>query len=101
MHTTMIPGMILKNLLLTYILAEGSVVIPVWIISIALGLMASLLTTWGIMQATKANLEVRAKRNEEDIRNLQRDKVNKTEFEIVYQLLQKIDSKIDEHIKET
>jgi hypothetical protein len=83
------------------VLAEGSIVIPVWVISIVIGFLASLLTTWGILQATKANLEVRAKRNEEDIQSIQKEKVNKSEFEIVYKMLQKIDNKLDEHINQS
>jgi hypothetical protein len=82
------------------VLAEGEIIVPIWVLSIALGLIASLLTTWGILQATKANLEVRAKRNEEDIRCLQQDKVNKAEFEIVYTMLRNIDKKLDEHISQ-
>lgn len=83
------------------VLAEGSIVVPVWIVSIVIGFLASLLTTWGVLQATKANLEVRAKRNEEDIQNIQKEKVNKSEFEIVYKMLQKIDNKLDEHINQS
>lgn len=83
------------------VLAEGSIIVPVWVISIVIGFLASLLTTWGVLQATKANLEVRAKRNEEDIQNIQKEKVNKSEFQMVYKMLQNIDKKLDEHINQS
>ena len=91
--------MLLQNITVT-VLAEGAIVVPVWVLSIVLGLMASFITTWGILQATKANLEVRARRNEEDIKELKTDKVNKAEFEIVYTMLRNIDKKLDEHINQ-
>ncbi|HOW41627.1 MAG TPA: hypothetical protein PL123_13865 [Bacteroidales bacterium] len=82
------------------ILAEGSVVIPVWVISIFVTVLVSLLTTWGILTATKANLEVRAKRNEDDIQKLQNEKVNKTEFRMICESLNRIENKLDQHINE-
>lgn len=80
--------------------AEGDVLMPGWLISILISLIIALVTSVSVMSGTKANLEVRAKRNEEDIKSLQNDKVSKSEFQLVYDILKKIEKKIDEHIKE-
>jgi hypothetical protein len=73
---------------------------PGWLITILIRLIIALVTSVSVMSGTKANLEVRAKRNEEDIKSLQNDKVSKSEFQLVYDILKKIEKKIDEHIKE-
>lgn len=80
------------------ILAEGNVVIPVWVISIFLTVLVSLLTTWGILTATKANLEVRAKRNEDDIQRLASEKADKTVLGMICESLNRIEKKLDDHI---
>lgn len=74
---------------------------PEWLLSIIISVMIALITSVAVMSATKANLEVRAKRNEDDIKSLQNEKVNKSEFQLVYDILIKIEKKIEEHIKET
>ena len=81
-------------------MAEGTVFVPAWIISIILGVLVSLLTTWGILTATKANLEVRAKRNEDDIQRLASEKADKTILEMIRDSLNRIEKKLDEHINE-
>lgn len=80
------------------VLAEGSVVIPVWVISIVIGLVVSILSTWGILQAAKSNLETRAERSEKDIESLKNEKANRGEFLMVYEMLKDIRNKLDEHI---
>lgn len=82
------------------ILAEGDIVVPVWVISIFLTVLVSLLTTWGILTATKANLEVRAKRNEDDIQRLASEKADKTVLAMICESLNRIEGKLDEHINE-
>jgi len=82
------------------VMAEGTVFVPAWIISIILGVLVSLLTTWGILTATKANLEVRAKRNEDDIQRLASEKADKTILEMIRDSLNRIEKKLDEHINE-
>lgn len=80
--------------------AEGEILLPSWLITILITMITALITSVGVMAGTKANLETRTKRNEEDIKELQDGKVSKSEFGMVYDLLLKIDRKLDDHIKE-
>ena len=78
-----------------------TVTLPVWLISVLLSLLITGFTTWGMLSSTKATLELKAQRNEQDIRNLQTEKVNKDVFETVLTKLNEINKKLDEHVKET
>ena len=80
---------------------EPTVVVPVWLLSLLVGLVVSLLTTWGVLQAAKARLEVKAKRNEEDIKDLQKEKVGQEQFRLIREQLNRMEQKLDDHIKES
>lgn len=78
-----------------------TVTLPVWLISVIISLLVTGFTTWGMLASTKATLELKAERNEKDIRNLQDEKVSKDNFQMVLEKLNSIDKKLDEHVKET
>ena len=78
-----------------------TVTLPVWLISVLLSLLITGFTTWGMLSSTKATLELKAQRNEQDIRSLYTEKVNKDVFETVLVKLNEINNKLDQHVKET
>jgi lipopolysaccharide export LptBFGC system permease protein LptF len=88
-------------LILILIVSEHTVAIPVWLISLLVGLIASLLTSWGVISSARASLEVRAKHNEEDIKSLKEEKVDNKQFDIIVNQLNRMEKKLDEHIKES
>lgn len=75
---------------LVSVIVEQSIVVPAWLLSLIVSLLISFITAWGIITGAKSNLEVRAKRNEEDIKSLQNEKVNKSEFQMLYNELLEI-----------
>lgn len=87
-------------MLLVSIIVEQSIMVPAWLLSLIVSLIISIITAWGIIAGAKTNLEVRARRNEDDIQNLQKEKVNRTEFQMICETLSRIERKLDEHINE-
>ncbi|MEN6569047.1 MAG: hypothetical protein ABFC18_03440 [Rikenellaceae bacterium] len=79
---------------------EKQVTLPVWVISGLVAIILSGFTTWGIISAKAATLEVRATHNENNIRELQKEKADKEEFAIVMDMLRDINKKLDEHMKQ-
>lgn len=82
------------------IVVEQSIMVPAWLLSLIVSLLISIITAWGIISGAKSNLEVRAKRNEDDIQTLQKDKVSRSEFSFICESLVRIERKLDDHIDE-
>lgn len=87
---------------------KEQVTIPVWLLSVILSLLLTGFTTWGIISAKSATLEEKAIRNRDDILKLESQKVDKSDFFYIKEMLQEqkntlknIDQKLDDHIKET
>ena len=83
------------------IIVEQSIMVPAWLLSLVVSLLISIITAWGIIAGAKSNLEVRAKRNENDIQTLQKDKVSRSEFHLICETLSRIEKKLDDHIDES
>lgn len=82
-----------------------TIVIPVWLISVIMSLLVTGFTTWGVISATKATLEVRTSRTERDIELMQKEKADRIETAMVMEQLKDIKSgikdlnkKLDDHI---
>jgi lipopolysaccharide export LptBFGC system permease protein LptF len=82
------------------VVVEQTIMVPAWLLSLVVSLLISILTAWGIIAGAKSNLEVRAKRNEDDIQTLQKDKVSRSEFHLICETLSRIEKKLDDHIDE-
>jgi hypothetical protein len=80
--------------------------VPVWLISAILSLLITGFSTWGIISAKSATLELRATHSENNIENLRKEKASVDQFNMLYDKLNAIqqgigsvNSKLDEHIK--
>lgn len=73
--------------------------IPVWLVSVIVPIVITLLTSFGVLTSAKATLETRAKRNEQDIETLRKEKIQRDEFTLVIQKLNSIETKLDAHIQ--
>ena len=60
-----------------------------------ISLITALVTSWGIISASKATLETKTNRNELEIEKLQNRKVSKDEFNLIIERLDRIENKID------
>ena len=83
-----------------------TITLPVWLVSVIISLLATGFTTWGIVSASKATLELRATHNENNIKGLQDNKVERSEFNLVLNKLNslesgqiRIETKLDKHIE--
>lgn len=72
-----------------------TVTLPVWLISVIISILITGFTTWGIVSTKNATLETKTARVEEDIRNLQAEKVDRNEFKMVVDKLNSIENKLD------
>lgn len=70
--------------------------VPVWLISVIVSLLITGFSTWGIISAKSATLEIRASHNENNIENLRKEKASIDQFNMLYDKLNKIELKIDE-----
>lgn len=71
--------------------------IPIWLVSILLPLLVTIVTSLGILASTKATLELKASRNSQDIETLRKEKVSRDEFNLIIDKLNTIDKKFDIH----
>lgn len=70
--------------------------IPTWLIAIALPMVISILTAVIITNASNAATRKQVEINTEEIKN----RVNRAEFEIIREQLNRIEGKLDNHLKE-
>ena len=84
------------------------ITIPVWVISGLVSILLAGATTWGIISAKAATLELRATHNENNIETLRSEKVDRNEFTIFKDQLNKIETgvqnlnvKLDDHINDS
>jgi len=84
------------------------ITIPVWVISGLVSILLAGATTWGIISAKAATLEIRANHNEINIETLRSEKVDRNEFILFKDQLNKIETgvqnlnvKLDDHINDT
>jgi hypothetical protein len=75
------------------------VTIPAWLISMLVSLFVSALVVWGGLTAARAGLEVRMKRNEQDIRDLWEEKVSMKEMNLIMEKLDDIKRSLEKHIE--
>lgn len=80
---------------------EKYVTLPQWALSGLVSIILAGVTTWGVISAKAATLELRATHNENNIERLQESKVSRDEFNLVLEQLNRIEKKLDEHTKET
>lgn len=84
------------------------ITLPVWVISGLVSIVLAGFTTWGVISAKAATLEVRASHNEINIETLRSEKVDRNEFILFKDQLNKIETgvqnlnvKLDDHINDT
>ncbi|HNY52952.1 MAG TPA: hypothetical protein PK727_04580 [Bacteroidales bacterium] len=77
------------------------IVVPVWLIGILVSVITAAGTAWVAVQVKTARLEVRATHNETNIDMLRREKVGNEKFDIIVNQLNRMEGKLDEHIKES
>jgi len=77
------------------------ITLPQWALSGLVSIILAGVTTWGVISAKAATLELRATHNENNIERLQGSKVGRDEFNLVLEQLNRIEKKLDEHTKET
>jgi hypothetical protein len=79
--------------------------IPVWLVSIIMPLIVTLITTWGILSGTVAELKLQARTNKDNIETLHSEKIDRNEFNQVTKQLEDIKAgvkdlgrKLDDHM---
>ena len=70
--------------------------IPIWLIAVALPIILSILTAILVSNASSAVTRSHVEINAEQIK----ENVNKSEFEIIRGQLNRIEGKLDDHLKE-
>lgn len=71
------------------------ITLPVWVISGLVSIVLAGFTTWGVISAKAATLEVRATHNEINIETLRKEKVSRDELTLVLDKLNGIEKKQD------
>ena len=71
------------------------ITLPVWVISGLVSIVLAGFTTWGVISAKAATLEVRASHNEINIETLRKEKVSRDELTLVLDKLNGIEKKQD------
>lgn len=79
---------------------DKQVTLPVWLISVLISVIFTGFTTWGIISAKAATLEIRASHNENNIKMLQENSASKDEFNLVREQLNRIEKKLDAHTED-
>ena len=74
---------------------DKQVVLPVWLVSVLISVIITGMTTWGIISAKAATLELRETHSENNIRKLQDNTVDKDEFNMLIDKLNNIERKLD------
>jgi hypothetical protein len=84
------------------------ITLPVWVISGLVSIVLAGFTTWGVISAKAATLEVRASHNEINIETLRSEKADRNEFTIFREQLntiqrgiESVNTKLDTHIKDS
>lgn len=77
------------------------IIIPQWALSGLVSIILAGITTWGVISAKAATLDLRATHNENNIEDLKKTKVSRDEFNLVLEQLNRIEKKIDEHTVNT
>lgn len=75
------------------------ITLPVWVISGLVSIVLAGFTTWGVISAKAATLDVRATHNEINIETLRKEKVSRDELVLVLDKLNTIEKKFDDYIK--
>jgi hypothetical protein len=78
---------------------SATVTLPVWLLTGSLSIFGSLIMVWGTFSAVKSKLELQAETNKTNIETLRKEKVDKEQFNLVYDKLVIIEKKIDQHIE--
>ena len=71
------------------------ITLPVWVISGLVSIVLAGFTTWGVISAKAATLDVRATHNEINIETLRKEKVSRDELTLVLDKLNGIEKKQD------
>ena len=80
---------------------KPSVTLPSWVFNIGLTVFFAMVTTWGMLTATKAVLEYRVNSNTKSIEILNETTVKRAEFEAIKSQLNRIEDNLNIHIRET
>lgn len=74
---------------------ESVVRIPTWIITVIIGIALPLITSYGFYRSQSARQDEKTANQKESIHELQQSKVDRTEFILVKEQLNRIEEKID------
>lgn len=72
--------------------------IPTWILTMLLPGLVAFMVSYGSWNSTKATLETKSIKNEQEIKALQEQKVDRNEFIQFMNSLNRIENKLDYHI---
>ena len=75
------------------------ITIPKWLVIWLLPMLVSGVVAFGVVSEIKAQLQIKAERNEKEIERLQDQKVDRYEFNQLINTLHSIERKLDMHIE--
>ena len=75
------------------------VTLPKWLVILVLPMIISAIVAYGLVSETKATLETKSVRNEQEITRLQDQKIDRNELNQLINTLNRIELKLDNHIE--
>jgi len=76
------------------------ITLPKWLVILVLPMLISAIITYGGLSGTKATLQTKALRNEQEIQRLYDQKCDRNEFNKLYDIMIRVENKVDKHIDE-
>jgi hypothetical protein len=74
---------------------DNTIKIPTWLITVIIGIALPLVTSYGFYKSQSARQDETVKNQKESIIELKVSKVDRSEFQLVIQQLNRIEEKID------
>lgn len=73
---------------------RSEITLPTWLVSVVLSVFTGVLIMWGGLSYLRNQAEV----NKTNIETLRKEKIDRNEFNLVYNKLNSIEQKLDQHI---